>query len=87
MTLGYKLVYSIIPIGIIILFVIHMMVPGGVFNMTYFLVLNIINIVQIVLLYKEMGKRKFKRSDQVLYTFLLVMFLPFHLYLIWGIFD
>lgn len=82
-----KLVYSIIPSVVVAVIIAHLMTFGGILEIWHVIALNILLLCQVILLYNEMGKTKLTLSSKVLYTLILVSFLPFHYILIWGIME
>ena len=87
MNIKKKFLYSIIPTFVIGLTAVHLLKPGGIFDLSYFLALNAMILVQVVFLYTEMKKNNIAKSNRLLYTLLLLGFLPFHYILVWGLFD
>lgn len=80
-----KILYSIIPSVIIVLTMIHLITFHGIFESSHFIILNLLFIIQIILLYIEMGNYELTTSKKFLYTFGLLAFIPFHYILVWGI--
>ncbi|MEZ4960977.1 MAG: hypothetical protein R2830_14225 [Saprospiraceae bacterium] len=85
MDIKKKILYSVVPTIVIILTVIHLSRPAGIFNLTFFIAINAAVLVQVALLFREMKINRIEVGRRILYIFLLISFLPFHYILIWGI--
>jgi len=85
MTFNNKVLYSIVPTIILASVGVHLYVPGGIFQMWHFIVLNLLFVIHNIMLYKEQGKQGIAVANKILYTILLFLILPFHYILVWGI--